>query len=248
MLLEAITSADREVYQRKQKVAEEKWKVVAENLKAAKPTANYSQNACRDRFEALENDSATIPPELDDFPEKRRMQRAAVEEAYGAGFSGAGQTHDIATFEVKGDAGDENHAAVLLHRSMSSSKAGANGHGKPGMAQHFKTTFPNVNTLDSVHEDTVSSADGSGVDYGEQSDGSVTLSPDVMKTTNQDSHKSRYARQGKNGVSTIPQHNAPAVSNGGSAKAHLTGVPLFAYAAGGNSKSPHAPVRSMYRA
>jgi hypothetical protein len=41
LLLDAITAADREVYQRKQKVAEEKWKMVAEYLKASKPTTNY---------------------------------------------------------------------------------------------------------------------------------------------------------------------------------------------------------------
>ena len=73
--MDAIAAADREVYNRKQKVAAQKWKIVAEFLKASKPTTNYSQHACRNRFEALENETATIPPELDDNPEQREAQR-----------------------------------------------------------------------------------------------------------------------------------------------------------------------------
>ncbi len=76
--MSAITAADREIYQRKQKIEEEKWKVVADFLKASRPTTNYSQNACRDRFHALENGTATIPPELADHPDERRGRPAAV--------------------------------------------------------------------------------------------------------------------------------------------------------------------------
>lgn len=45
------------------------------HMKEIKPSANYSKDACRSRFEALENGTATIPPELDDDPEKRAILR-----------------------------------------------------------------------------------------------------------------------------------------------------------------------------
>jgi len=143
LLLEAITSADQEVYQRKQKVAEEKWKVVAEYLKASKPTTNYSQNACRNRFEALENDAATIPPELVDFPEKCRVQRAAAEETYAAGFGGVRQQQNISTLGNVGTR-DENHATVLPKSGIGKSKTAANGHGKARTAQLFPRTSLSV--------------------------------------------------------------------------------------------------------
>ena len=44
-------------------------------MKDIKPSTNYSKDACRNRFEALENDTASIPPELDDDPERRAILR-----------------------------------------------------------------------------------------------------------------------------------------------------------------------------
>lgn len=99
------------MYQRKQKVSEEKWKIVADFLKTSKPTTNYSQNACRIRFEALENETATIPPELDDNPEERRAQRAAAKEKYAVDLANARAESEIADAEANAAASaDAGHA------------------------------------------------------------------------------------------------------------------------------------------
>ncbi|KAI9737151.1 MAG: hypothetical protein M1834_000744 [Cirrosporium novae-zelandiae] len=55
-LLDAVTQADQEIQARIRKLQNERWKVAAEHLKKMKPTTNYSQNACRKRFETLMND------------------------------------------------------------------------------------------------------------------------------------------------------------------------------------------------
>jgi len=249
LLLEAITAADREVYNRKQKVAEEKWKVVAEYLKASKPTTNYSQNACRNRFEALENDTATIPPELADFPEKCPVQRATAEETYASGSGGARRQRNIPTFEGNFGTGDDNHATVLPKRGIGNSKAAANGHGKARTARLYPSTSLKNANFYSMHNDIISSDNDSG-DYEEKSDVSVKLSPDVESPRNKDGRKSRLARaavstiptpvvsthgriRGEMGASTTSQHNINITSNVGAAKAHPKGVTLFPHAAGG---------------
>ncbi len=247
LLLEAITSADQEVYQRKQKVAEEKWKVVAEFLKASKPTTNYSQNACRNRFEALENDTATIPPELVDFPERCRVQRVAAEETYATGFGGVRQQHNNLTFEGDVGTGDHNHETVLPKSGIGKSKIAGTGHGKARTAQLFPRTSLSVAQYHSVDEDMKSSDNDSGADYEEQSDASVKLSPNVKSLRNRDNHKSRLARaavptisvastngrvRGKMGASTISQHGLNVTSDVGTARVHPERIPLFARAAG----------------
>ncbi|KAI9704265.1 MAG: hypothetical protein M1836_007126 [Candelina mexicana] len=77
LLLQAVVKASAEVDYRKDKVEARRWKFVADRLKELKPTASYSKKACQARFAALETDSATIPPELDDNPEKRASVIAA---------------------------------------------------------------------------------------------------------------------------------------------------------------------------
>ena len=265
MLLEAITAADQEVYQRKQKVAEEKWKVVAENLKASKPTTNYSQNACRNRFEALENDTATIPPELVDAPEETRVERAGVEVNLGAVLGGARRRHTNATFEGNGDASNDNHAVGLPNRGAGKSKAAANGRGEPCAGQLFPTTFPNGAKSRLVHEDMISLENDSEVDCGEHSDGNAQLSPEVWSSWKSGGQKFRFANASGSaisestpilrdrvreeiGVSTISQRSTNATRSVGTAKAHPKGVAHYAHAASGKSNNSRGePGRSKYR-
>ncbi len=46
------------------KIEAKKWKIVSDNMKNMKPVTNFSQRACRERFEALETGTAKVPPEL----------------------------------------------------------------------------------------------------------------------------------------------------------------------------------------
>ena len=68
------------MYRLKQEAQDKKWKLVSLRMKDMKPCTNYSKSACRSRFEALENDTATIPPELDDDPENRAVQHEAAKK------------------------------------------------------------------------------------------------------------------------------------------------------------------------
>ncbi|MCJ1396924.1 hypothetical protein MMC11_000116 [Xylographa trunciseda] len=75
-LLRAIEASDRIVYRMKQEADDQKWEIVTGKLKDLVPTAIYSQKACRERFESLENGTAVIPVEVDDEP-MQRIQRLA---------------------------------------------------------------------------------------------------------------------------------------------------------------------------
>ena len=54
----------------------QKWDIVAKKVKDAKPSTQYSKNACRSRYKALENGTASIPPELDADPAQRNAKMA----------------------------------------------------------------------------------------------------------------------------------------------------------------------------
>ena len=66
----------------KQEADEQRWEIVTGKLKDFVPTAIYSQNACRERFESLENGTATIPVEVDDDPMQRIQQLAESRVLY----------------------------------------------------------------------------------------------------------------------------------------------------------------------
>ena len=56
---------------------QKRWETTAKLLqKKLKKNVAYSAKSCQKRFEALENDTARIPPELDDNPEKRKAEKA----------------------------------------------------------------------------------------------------------------------------------------------------------------------------
>ncbi len=115
--MNAITAADREIYQRKQKIEEEKWKIVADHLKASRPTTNYSRNACRDRFQALENGTATIPPELADYPEEPRNRPLTVTKGSPVHPSKARHGQDGVDTGLGEGADDTNHTCAPASKS-----------------------------------------------------------------------------------------------------------------------------------
>ena len=68
----------------KQKIEGMRWEVVGKKLREIQPTSPYSTNACRKRFEALQNGTAVIPPELDDHPGRRETQLAEAKRKHEA--------------------------------------------------------------------------------------------------------------------------------------------------------------------
>lgn len=82
--MQAIDAADQVVQRMKREADEEKWDIVARKLKAAMPNTQYSKNACRDRFEALKNNTAIIPPELHDDPLQREAEIQEAKKRYEA--------------------------------------------------------------------------------------------------------------------------------------------------------------------
>ncbi|MCJ1392679.1 hypothetical protein MMC18_005550 [Xylographa bjoerkii] len=81
-LLRAIETANRVVYRMKQEADEQKWEIVTGMLKDLVPTAIYSQKACRERFESLENGTAIVPVEVDDYPMQRIQKMAESRVLY----------------------------------------------------------------------------------------------------------------------------------------------------------------------
>ena len=82
--MQAIDAADQVIRRMKREADEEKWDIVARKLKASMPNTQYSKNACRDRFEALENKTAVIPPELHDDPLQREAEIQEARKRYEA--------------------------------------------------------------------------------------------------------------------------------------------------------------------
>lgn len=76
MLLAATETADAIIEKETEKLKARRWQYVAKHLGELKPSTNYSPTACRKRFQALMSDTAKIPPELDDDPEKRAGEKA----------------------------------------------------------------------------------------------------------------------------------------------------------------------------
>jgi len=75
VLREAIAKADKEIEAEVEKVRAKKWQKVAEYSKAMKPVMNFSQNACRKRYDALLDGSAKPAPESIVNPDEDTMAR-----------------------------------------------------------------------------------------------------------------------------------------------------------------------------
>ncbi|KAI9810919.1 MAG: hypothetical protein M1827_005778 [Pycnora praestabilis] len=76
LLLKAKEQADDYIVTLLGKVEAKRWQKVAQLLKDLKPSTNYSQNACKNRYQALEDGTASIPPELSDHPVQRAAEKA----------------------------------------------------------------------------------------------------------------------------------------------------------------------------
>ncbi|XHG05468.1 hypothetical protein AWENTII_008690 [Aspergillus wentii] len=71
ILNQAVNKAQGEIAKMVAEIEQQKWKLVAEYMKDTKPAVDYSDKACRDRWEALQNGTASLPLEMrsDLFPE-----------------------------------------------------------------------------------------------------------------------------------------------------------------------------------
>jgi len=80
--MKAIVKADTEVQKDYARADAKRWDYAAKFFSGYKPQTVYSAKACEKRYIALMNESATIPPELDDDPQKRADERATRTVAY----------------------------------------------------------------------------------------------------------------------------------------------------------------------
>lgn len=74
-MLQAFDLADQTVTRLKKEADDSRWTIVAQKLKMLKPNALYSVKACRERHEALENGTATLPAAGSDSPEQCVTER-----------------------------------------------------------------------------------------------------------------------------------------------------------------------------
>ena len=176
LLLEAVALADREIYRRKQKVAGEKWKIVADHLKTSKLTTNYSKNACRKRFEALEDGTATIPPELADKPEERLAERAMMQEKRAAARLKASEEETVA--DTKADA-----SAANSEQGKHSYKAAGGGFNSRNTPQGMPKAINDLNMFHLSQEDMVTSDKDTGMNYDQpMNSGEVGSDAEPMMT------------------------------------------------------------------
>ncbi len=142
LLLQSVNKASAEVNFRKKKIESRKWKLVADYLKESKPTANYSKNACKMRFEALENGTATIPPELDDDPEKRAAETAARLQ----------EKQDKARAEEERKEDLANEAAMQEANAVNTCSARSRATGQIEVVRSPTVSPPHVNPDDAMFE------------------------------------------------------------------------------------------------
>ncbi|KAL9108330.1 MAG: hypothetical protein Q9227_006929 [Pyrenula ochraceoflavens] len=63
VLAVAVEKAEAEIERTRQRLEAAKWKMVADIMKNDKPVVDFSQNACRNRYESLQNGTAKPTPE-----------------------------------------------------------------------------------------------------------------------------------------------------------------------------------------
>ena len=81
LLVKSFRSAELQVEHELEKVRDKLWRYTADLLRRERPTSRYSPRACKERYEALIDGTARIPPEIDDDPEARAAERATKLEA-----------------------------------------------------------------------------------------------------------------------------------------------------------------------
>ncbi|KIX03008.1 uncharacterized protein Z518_06558 [Rhinocladiella mackenziei CBS 650.93] len=75
ILLQAIAKADTEVQRLTTQIENQKWRMVADGMKSMRPVVNFSQNACRERFQALIDGTAKPTPESIPDPTPEILER-----------------------------------------------------------------------------------------------------------------------------------------------------------------------------
>jgi len=78
-LLQAFDLADQAVTRLKKEAEDSRWTIVTQKLKTLKKTALYSVRACRERYEALQNGTATLPAEDRESLEQQTTQKNSGE-------------------------------------------------------------------------------------------------------------------------------------------------------------------------
>lgn len=91
-LHQSVIEADAEIEKRKQEMEKTKWELVAQRMKDLIPVSVYSGDACKKRYTALSEGTASLPledrPQLDPITRRnirmRREQQARIREFEGA--------------------------------------------------------------------------------------------------------------------------------------------------------------------
>lgn len=173
-MLQAIDTADRVIQRMKREADEEKWDIVTRKLKASMPNTQYSKNACRDRFEALKNKTAVIPPELHDDPLQREAEIQEARKRYEAKVAKQIADEAIKLANHKAKAADE--------RRLSSKSTGLKKKtttkilSTPASRTRCRVNPVQYNYDKSSEEDNMEDVDA---DFRERSDDSCTEAPSI---------------------------------------------------------------------
>ncbi|KAL9096624.1 MAG: hypothetical protein Q9165_001111 [Trypethelium subeluteriae] len=81
VLVKSYHRAERQIQQEIEKARDKLWRYTSDLLRHECPTSRYSPRACKERYEALLDGTARVPPELDENPEARAAERLARLEA-----------------------------------------------------------------------------------------------------------------------------------------------------------------------
>ena len=82
VLLTAFVKANEKVMSEHERIQKKLWEYTAQEVNRDVTQPRFSAKACRDRYDALHNGTARVPPELDDDPEARKRERDARLAAY----------------------------------------------------------------------------------------------------------------------------------------------------------------------
>ncbi|KAF2236769.1 hypothetical protein EV356DRAFT_530675 [Viridothelium virens] len=77
VLVKSYHRAERQIEQEIEKARDKLWRYTSDLLRHECPTSRYSPRACKERYEALLDGTARVPPELDENPEARAAERVA---------------------------------------------------------------------------------------------------------------------------------------------------------------------------
>ena len=188
-----------------------RWEITARKMKEIKPTTHYSQNACRDRVEVLENGTATIPPELDENPKQRE---AEIEEAK--------ERHEVRVAEeelnlVMGNTNKKAAAAAqksaypkITRGKKAASKFIGNQTSAPAKSQPRSRTRPQaVSETDAIEgSDVEAGSEDLDTDNEKYSSVATPLMMDYEASSNPVSPKGKEVVRLDNMPTTMPQNSS----------------------------------------